>query len=82
MVIVYTYLKGPQFNTFACIPFRYNIEDEEKVESREVVLEVDPAITNIEGIKQKLLEMLDKEKMDNGKADEFTSDMSGVVTIE
>lgn len=81
MVILYSYLKeGP--NIIACIPFRYNIDDDKVLDSREVVLEVEPHMT-YDAIKQELLKMIDKEKMESGKyPDEYPSDMSGVVTIE
>jgi hypothetical protein len=81
MVILYSYLKnGP--NIVACIPFRYNIDDDKTVESREVVLEIE-AHSTYDAIKQELLKIIDKEKMESGKfPDEYPSDMSGVVTIE
>lgn len=81
MVIIYSYLrKGPDI--IACIPFRYNIEDEKNIESREVVLEVEPHST-YDAIKQELLKILDKEKMESGKyPDDYPSDMSNTVTVE
>lgn len=80
MVIIYSYLKhGP--NIVACIPFRYNIDEENKIESREIVLDVDGSET-YQSIRQQLLGILDKEKMESGKDIDFSGDLSGVVTIE
>lgn len=47
-----------------------------------MVLEVESHST-YDAIKQELLGILDKEKMENGEyPDDFPGDMSGVVTIE
>ncbi len=82
MVILYAYLKNGS-NTVACIPFRYNIDDETIVDCREVILEIDPEGSTYESIKQQLVGILDKEKQDYGKlTTEFSGDMSGVITIE
>lgn len=82
MVIIYAYIKTGN-NVVACLPFRYNIDDEDVVESREVILEADYLTDTQDSIRQKLLEILDKEKVEYGKhTTELTSDMSGVITIE
>lgn len=81
MMVMYAYLKKGS-NIVACLPFRYNIDDAAKVESREIVLDADTFQT-YEAVKQELVKMLDKEKMDNGEfSDDFPGGMSGVVTIE
>jgi len=81
MVIIYSYLKqGP--NIVACIPFRYNIDDTETIESREIILETDSSIT-YEAVKQRIIKVLDEEKVEHGRqSTSYTDDMSNVVTIE
>lgn len=82
MVILYAYLRQ-KGNLIACIPFRYNIDNEDTIECREVILDTDPETTTYDSIKQELLGILDKEKQDYGKlTTDLTGDMSSVVTIE
>lgn len=81
MVILYGYLKQGS-NIVGCIPFRYNIEDEAKVESRELILDIEPGMT-YDMVRQHFMKIIDKEKMDNGElTNDFPDGMSGVVTIE
>lgn len=83
MIIVYAYLKEKTGNLVACIPFRYNIDNEEVVEAREIILEIDPEVATYDSIKQELLGILDKEKQDYGELTTgFTSDLPNVVTIQ
>jgi len=81
MVILYTYLKIDN-NIVACMPFRYNSDNEEIVESRELIMDI-TLDDNYDVIKQKLLHILDKEKQEHGKlTTEYSGDMSSVITIE
>lgn len=81
MVILYGYLRKGS-NIVGCLPFRYNIEDEDKIESREMILDLEPNMT-YDAVIQHFMKIIDKEKMDNGElTTDFPSDVSGVVTIE
>lgn len=67
----------------ACLPFRYNIEDEKTIEPREIILDVKLEDSNYESIKQQVLNFLDKEKQEYGKLNAgYSGDLSSVITIE
>lgn len=82
MVIIYAYLKHNN-SIMSCIPFRYNGEDEKTIETREIILNVDPETTTYNALRQDLLNLLDKEKQENVKLNtELSFDMSSVITVE
>jgi hypothetical protein len=81
MVILYGYLRKGS-NIVGCLPFRYNIEDIDKIEARELILDLEPGMT-YDAVMQHFMKIVDKEKMDNGElTDDLSGDVSGVVTIE